>query len=378
MLESGGYRSAPNYLGAIKERHFSSGFSLSDALAITAKHFSKTTLRGIGPARQSEALNLSAVWGLSLDLLPFVARGPVRTRNLPTRCSFFMLREIEGSLARAVNVTLNWENCSDTWRLPASKNDPCALGCARSWGCLCSTSSLVACPFHCAVNQHELLLKLFPSRVNDPSLPLFPESHGDAVQSGAMITVVETLAERIGEPLWTAAGQRRFGTHSWRATGAMYLSSLQLDLFKIQLLARWQSPIILHYVRLTPLSGVTAAVATLQTKRSLDEVSGDLTRTDGEVRDLRKTLGDFSASHLAEESALRLRVASLEALVDPRFIISYHPVRGHRYHMNVLEDAAQPDSWRTHCGWPYHAETFGRALLPPDEIKQKCKRCFKQ
>ena len=65
-----------------------------------------------------------------------------------------------------------------------------------------------------------------------------------------MAGLVEEIATRLGEPLTTSSGQRRYGKHSWRATGARYLASLQLEVYKIQLLARWLSPIVLHYVRL--------------------------------------------------------------------------------------------------------------------------------
>ena len=37
----------------------------------------------------------------------------------------------------------------------------------------------------------------------------------------------------------------------------MYLSSLGIELLKIQMLARWASPIITHYTRLAPLRSIT-------------------------------------------------------------------------------------------------------------------------
>ena len=47
------------------------------------------------------------------------------------------------------------------------------------------------------------------------------------------------------------------GKHSFQSTGAVYLSSLGIELLKIQMLARWASPIITHYTRLAPLRSIT-------------------------------------------------------------------------------------------------------------------------
>ena len=138
------------------------------------------------------------------------------------------------------------ESSTFTWSLPVSKTDPSAVGCTRSWGCLCQTSSAAACPFHAAVRQLELLRSTFGSRVDDADFPLFPTSSGDYASGEAMVALVEYLAVALGEELTSASGGRRFGKHSWRAFGSVYLSSLQLKLFKIQLLARWSSIIILH------------------------------------------------------------------------------------------------------------------------------------
>ena len=75
----------------------------------------------------------------------------------------------------------------------------------------------------------------------------FPTAEGAVVQGVAVVALVDELAARTGEALVTADGQRRYGKHSFRSTGAVYLSSLGIDLLKIKMLARWASPIITHY-----------------------------------------------------------------------------------------------------------------------------------
>ena len=68
---------------------------------------------------------------------------------------------------------------------------------------------------------------------------------------------IEVLATRLVEPLTDEQGRRRFGGHSLRATGARHLASMGIELFNIQLLARWQSDVILQYVMEAPMCLVT-------------------------------------------------------------------------------------------------------------------------
>ena len=73
-----------------------------------------------------------------------------------------------------------------------------------------------------------------------------------------MVDLVDELARWSGEDVLTPEGQRRYGKHSFRSTGAVYLSSIGIELLKIQMLARWASTIITHYTRLAPLRSITA------------------------------------------------------------------------------------------------------------------------
>ena len=84
-----------------------------------------------------------------------------------------------------------------------------------------------------------MLRELFGDRVvDDADLPLFPDINGNAIPPDILVKLVEELASITGEPLLTAAGQKRYGRHSWRSTGAVRLTSKRVELFRIQLLAR--------------------------------------------------------------------------------------------------------------------------------------------
>ena len=113
-------------------------------------------------------------------------------------------------------------------------------------------------PYH-TMSQHVAWLRQnFGDAASSDGFPLFPDVNGDFVQAEQrMLNLVDKLATRCGEPLENKLGQRRFGKHSVRSVGAVYLSALRIELLKIQMLARWSSHIITHYTRLAPLKSIT-------------------------------------------------------------------------------------------------------------------------
>ena len=202
LLKSASYRSGYNYLNAAKDEHIMLGYSWTDSLDWAAKKFTLSVSRGLGPPRQSEPLDFERACLLDLALSPLVPGGPVGTHNLIILFTFFVLRELEGAMARRRDVRINAAARTVTWRLPVSKTDPGALGCERSWGCLCSeTAPAAACPFCAAVLQMALLAQLFPNAEEDSDLPFFPQADGSFVEADAVVALIEFLAMLLGEPL---------------------------------------------------------------------------------------------------------------------------------------------------------------------------------
>ena len=70
----------------------------------------------------------------------------------------------------------------------------------------------------------------------------------------------------------------------------MDMSILGLELCKIQLLARWAWPVVLHYARLAPLEGITRQVKDLNDTKSLgkllQELKGDIAAIKTKLPDL--------------------------------------------------------------------------------------------
>ena len=142
--------------------------------------------------------------------------------------------------------------------LPASKTDTRALGCKRVWGCICKAKvSAYLCPYHAAVRQTDSLTETFPDRRDDELLPFFPTATGCTAEKEDVVRSLEaayTLAER---PTHDAEGLRLLGGHSLRIGGSRHLALKGLHTYQIELLARWASPMILHYARAAPLATIT-------------------------------------------------------------------------------------------------------------------------
>ena len=181
-------------------------------------------------------------------------------------------------MAKTTDVTLDSEARTVAWRLSVSKTDPAALGCERRWGCICTDNPGLGCPYHAARDQMDLLCALFGDRVEEGSLPFFPDAKGFVVSDAGMSGFVDELAKLAGPPLALPSGVRRFGKHSFRSTGAVLLARLGIDIFKIQLLARWASPVVLHYARDAPMETITAQVKTALAKDTIGELINKLTK----------------------------------------------------------------------------------------------------
>lgn len=381
MLKVGGYRSTSNYMSRAKDTHIGLKHPWTDDLAREAHRFSASTQRGKGPPRQSEPLDFVSLMGLDLPDTPLVPSGPLGSGNLATLVTHFVLREIEGSLARSTAASINEDKQLICWRLPSSKTDPQALGCVRSWGCLCQTApaGARACPYHAGLRQRDLIIRTFGQLSDD--LPFFPTNEGKAVAPEVMVALVEYLAEQTGEAIISPSGHRKFGKHSWRSTGAVYLSSLGLELFKLQLLARWSSAIVLHYARTAPLAELTTSVARLQSHRSLDDVLSTMRSSIDSLTTQIGTLDVCTAQHINEESSLKRRLEALESRHDESRPASFREYvvneQSSKFHRILYDDPLSPPAlWRACCGWSYGLSMFRRSEILPGDYKLICDKCM--
>ena len=371
LLKAAGYRSADNYMTAAKEEHIGGGHPWTDALTQAAHHFHLSTNRGLGPSKQSEPLDFEACIKLGVGEDPPFDGGPVGLANLIVLFTYFLLRDIEGSLARWADIYLNRKKKTVTWRLSVSKTDPAAKGCERTWGCLCSPHS-VACPFHAALAQDELLAKRFPKHSRD-ELPLFPTAAGDTVTTGNMVKTVEHLAVLTGEPLKTKTGVNRFGRHSWRSMGAVWLTRARVEIFRIQLLARWSHRVITHYARMAPLTGLTEHVRELQTVNSLSKVIEDLKESLDMLKSKHTNLEEHVIKEIRDE--IKTKADLEDSVTKPNdYVKNTETGIFHKTRASTIGDV--PILWKARCGWKFGSTFFEKQTAYPDDAKALCDKCF--
>ena len=135
------------------------------------------------------------------------------------------MREVELAFAKVAHVKIGMAEQKVTLLLPVSKKDPRAIGCERSWSCLCKDGdgSRLDCPFHAMLSQFDILKETF-GEDRFQSLPLFPDKLGKVADKAKVVLALEATVKGYGEPIIGPSGTRLFGGHSFRVTGAQRLA----------------------------------------------------------------------------------------------------------------------------------------------------------
>ena len=261
MFKAGDFRSFPNYITSIKSHHLDEGHSWGGVLAHVTTWVSRSVSRGIGPPRQSAPLPMTKVMALNKSYAPLVADGPCNPQATFLLAAIFLLREVEMSATRMEHLSFESEQQVLTWQLSSSKTDPEAHGVERSWGCLCGSPQL-PCPYHIGLLIYNSTNKYADNnRISSEErnyLPLFHSLDGSTPSKQAMVSTFEYLAVACGLEVESSEGQRKFGGHSARVTGAQSLAVCGIQVDKIRILARHSGDAILRYVKDAPLKSLQA------------------------------------------------------------------------------------------------------------------------
>ena len=182
QLKEGGYRSVGDYMSTAKGKHLEQ-YEWSSRLARAHTIYVRSALRGIGPAKQCEEVPLQDMVK-GAELIADKPNTPVGLNNTIVILYFFVMREIELGTTMAASATTDPEKEVVRILLPATKTDPMALTCVRSWGCVCGGGDTdeALCPYHATRAQQELLAKTFGDQALEEGFPFSPDVHGDAVE----------------------------------------------------------------------------------------------------------------------------------------------------------------------------------------------------
>ena len=273
---------------------------------------------------------------------------------------FWILREIELAHLLHHDTILDRPRQVATLRLSVSKTDPLALGCFRSWGCVCSSRCEEPCGYHAVAAAIDWNVVHFSDRdgVVAADLPLFPTADGKIVTKEGMVKALEYYVVATGGVVRSTHGERLLGGHSFRITGSRRLASLGVELMVIMCLARWGTNIIMRYVQDAPLTALTDTYKMLSKKVGYSDELQRLATCADSLRDSLKAQQvhlDAIVSDVRSQSEL---IAALQRTSSPDFVRNLASDVVHRI---LIGDASMaPAHWRTICGWKFGHSAHNR------------------
>jgi len=370
LMKVDNFRSFGNYASWAKAQHISKGFDWTQQLELEQKCALRSVNRGLGVARQSASFDLDNIAAVRCDAPVKHAGQPVFPADLAVLGSLWVLREIEAAWAAVNDINVDYDNKSISWHLPVSKTDPRAKACTRSWGCLCSAGPETSCPFHRMVAYLRRLATFFDCDMTEllADYPLFPDYKGKVItKKGAVQGIVDVLSN-AGVETVQRGGTQRFGGHTMRVTGSRYWTGRGLEVFKVQIFARWGSSVILRYVSDVPIANLT----------------GDLNRTPAScavglhsppTQPVPALLEKFIEDALQQVEALKAEVERLSLSIEPSYVQNTSTHAWHR----VLRGGSQypPALWKTCCGWHFAILPHRLSATRPATGTAVCKnQCF--
>ena len=367
-----------NYASRAKAEHIESisqhQVPWSTEMATELRNCTRSILRGKGPSKQSLPIELDRVLARGPWSEPVVTGGPVGVSDMLTLGTFFMTREIETAWASLTHIRLDHNKREVTWNLPVSKTDTRALGTYRTWGCLCDAHGGFGCPFHSAVRQNERLVRLAQALgVSATDLPLFPDNEGRHVSKVAMVSTINWCVKAAGFPTTDSMGRPLYGGHSMRTGGASLLSRLGLDSARIEAMARWNSPMLLHYARTAPLRAITSEFRC----RAASSSSSNTTVEPSLISNLQTAISDLKTrldAVLEADARWEQRLSILESANAPTQFVQN--CTSGVWHKTMEHGTGIPSA--TVCGWCYVGSVVTVIASLPADVDHKlvCGKCL--
>ena len=261
-LWQAGYRSIDTYLSAARQQMILDHGHLPEHMAVHFRRISRAAARGRGPSKQASGLPFTRFTELDDTATPLVLGGPCFPRRAAVIASWWMLRETEFA-----NLTLDMVTFGEgtvTIRLPMSKEDTTGQGTARTLGCACKSQLAGLCPLCVLRVQVAWATEQAEEHGRATTgFPLFPTTGGHPCHKAQVSATVHAIAARLNLDRMTPSGAPLFSGHSFRVTGAQFMASCGIDVWRIQLHGRWGSASVLRYIRLSPLAPSLALEAAL-------------------------------------------------------------------------------------------------------------------
>ena len=169
-----------------------------------------------------------------------------------------------------------------------------------------------------------------------------------------------------------------------RVSGARHLAEIGFDMLTIQLLARWDSAVIMRYVAEAPLGAITRRYRHLCSGLTLSQALGDTDSLPRTLQAHEQVLPDI-VDHVVQEGAIR---SASKSLVGAATVFVQNVATGcvHLAPSNVTVCAA--DLRKAGCGWrirnddelcvvqalPLHAKLICSRCLPAAHKAARCRK----
>ena len=384
LFKAGAYKSYKNYLSRAKDMHLELGYTWTEALHRLGQRCTRSVLRGLSGKGRSEAFDFAAVCSALKGSPEALSQdGPAQPLAMIVCSTYFLLRELEASAVDVGDVSLSAN--SVTLSLPVSKTDWQAKGCRRTWSCLCSRSLI--CPFHVIKDHWNLRLQ----RGALPEDPLFPSCRGGYCSKQGVVDTIRGAVDLSGGNSKDPYGAPLYSGHTFRITGARYLSECGLDPITIQLLGRWGSDAVLTYLAEAPLSSMSdrisrplerSSIPPQETLNDLDHLAHyrdalhEHEQLGRQMRDLASRLSQVERS-LGDTNDIIEGLALTVKSQDEDQLRYVHNERSDVVHRTLISIRKPPYMWITACGWSFGDKAHANVIkmqLPPNCVE--CPKCF--
>ena len=407
ILKKAGYRSSEQYLSVARQRFIEEGGLVDQKLELACNRANRGAKRGRGPSKQAQPLPMERFSELPPGAAPYVAKGYCHPRRALTVGSWWLLREIELSHVLSVHVRVISSEGSPNQvelHLPVSKTDASAAGCFRTHQCSCDGQCRDTCPVCAVIDQLTWLQEEFPRLHAQGLLPLFPDVEGSMVLKQCAADTFQAAAKHLGLPLMSKSDSRLFSGHTLRVTGAVFLASAGVDIWRIQALGRWGSEAIRLYLRDAHCK--TLGTISLEAKmgRSLEQSRAELMALQSQAKAMRTSLAEAMTSSRIEivEEARKLQIpltdsdlldGDIATQLDPTLVVASEDIRdkegtadvqlvlnttlGGKLHV-IMEggESVHPSLWSARCGWKFGLPCARSERTSDWRAAPICPRCF--
>ena len=151
----------------------------------------------------------------------------------------------------------------------------------------------------------------------------------------------------------------------------MEFAVVNVDTYRIELLGRWGSDVVMRYAKLAPLTNLTEHVRDLQTTATLSDVIAELRTSLGVLSERFSEMKTYVLDELRGEVKVADATAA-ETKAGEDFVVNSKTGVHHRVQLRVGE----PVFWSARCSWAFGCTRHTFTSQLPSSPLLLCDKCF--